>query len=141
MGASRRHAEPAARARDPYPQRVSENGSSAPCDAERASGLSYVVWVGSTDEDLRVHAERLHAGSGAAADDTVLVAVDPGRRSLEIVTGATARRALDDRSCALAALTMTSCFAGGDLVGGVVQGLASLADHARTPQVLHLDQP
>ena len=109
--------------------------------AERASGLSYAVWVGSTDGDLRTHAERLHAATGADAPSTVLVAVDPGQRKLEIVTGSVAHRALDDRSCALAALTMTSCFNGGDLVGGVVQGLASLADHARHPQTLHLDQP
>lgn len=109
--------------------------------AERASGLSFAVWVGSIDDDLREHAQRLHASSGGDVAGTVLVAVDPGRRALEIVTGQTARLALDDRSCALAAMTMTSCFRGGDLVGGIVQGLASLADHARSPEVLHLDQP
>ena len=109
--------------------------------AERASGLSYAVWVGTTDDDLRAHAERLHASSGPDAATTVLVAVDPARRGLEIVTGSVAHRALDDRSCGLAALTMASCFNGGDLVGGIVQGLASLADHARHPQTLHLDQP
>ena len=109
--------------------------------AERSSGLSYVVWVGATDSVLRDHAERLHAAIGADAPSAVLVAVDPAQRELEIVTGSAARRALDDRSCALAAMTMTSCFSGGDLVGGIVQGLASLADHARRPQVLHLDQP
>lgn len=109
--------------------------------AERASGLNYAVWVGTTDDDLRTHAERLHAASGPDVSTTVLVAVEPARRGLEIVTGPVAHRSLDDRSCALAALTMTSCFNGGDLVGGIVQGLASLADHARHPQTLHLDQP
>lgn len=119
--------------------------------AEKASGLSFAVWVGAVDgsgsadgtpsTDLRAHAQRLHAASGDAAPSTVLVAVDPAHRGLEIVTGALAHRVLDDRSCQLAALTMTSCFNGGDLVGGIVQGLALLADHARTPRVLHLDQP
>ena len=113
----------------------------AVAQAERASGLTFAVWVGATDEDLRAHAERLHAASGPGAARTVLLAVDPAQRGLEIVTGSDARRALDDRSCALAALTMTSCFSGGDLVGGVVQGIVSLADHARGPEVLHLDQP
>lgn len=109
--------------------------------AERACGLSFAVWVGTTDEDQRAHAERLHAATGPEAARTVLVAVDPAHRALEIVTGSEARRALGDRSCALAALTMSSCFRGGDLVGGVVQGIASLSDHAQHPPVLHLDQP
>jgi len=109
--------------------------------AERASGLSYVVWVGTTDTDLRAHAEHLHAESGGDVSRTVLVAVEPARRSLEIVTGSAAHRVLDDRSCGLAALTMASCFRGGDLVGGIVQGISSMADHARAPKTLHLDQP
>jgi len=110
--------------------------------AEKASGLSFAVWVGTTDDaDLRAHAEQLHASAGGDVANTVLVAVEPARRKLEIVTGATAHIALDDRSCGLAAATMASCFNGGDLVGGIVQGLASLADHSRHPQTLHLDQP
>ena len=52
-----------------------------------------------------------------------------------------ASSALDDRSCALAALTMTSQFGMGDLSGGIVNGLRTLAEHARHPRTLHLDQP
>lgn len=98
--------------------------------AERTSGLNYDVWIGATDENLRTHAERLHAEAGDRAPRTVLVAVDPAHRGLEIVTGSAVRNQLDDRSCALSAMTMTSCFSGGDLVGGITQGLASLAAHA-----------
>ena len=46
------------------------------------------------------------------------VAVDPAARALEIVTGPGARRYLDDRACALGALTMTSQLVTGDLAGG-----------------------
>jgi len=35
-----------------------------------------------------------------------------------------------DRDAKLAALSMSAAFAGGDLGGGVVAGLAQLADHA-----------
>jgi uncharacterized membrane protein YgcG len=98
--------------------------------AERTSGLNYDVWIGAADEDLRTLAERVHAEAGDRAPRTVLIAVDPARRGLEIVTGSVARNQLDDRSCALSAMTMTSCFSGGDLVGGITQGLASLAAHA-----------
>lgn len=109
--------------------------------AERASGVTFAVWVGSIDHDLRRHARVLLASAGSVDGRAVVVAVDPGRRALEIVTSPAAHRVLDDRSCALAAATMTSAFASGDLVGGIEQGLASLADHARTPEILHLDQP
>ena len=109
--------------------------------AERSCGVTFAVWVGSIDHDLRPHARVLLASTASTDGRAVVIAVDPGRRALEIVTTPAARRVLDDRSCALAAATMTRAFAGGALVGGIEQGLASLADHARTPEILHLDQP
>ena len=71
---------------------------------------------------------RLPVGAGAAAG--VLVLVAPGDRQLEIVTGKESSRRLSDRSCALAALSMTTAFSGGDLVGGIVAGLRMLAESA-----------
>jgi hypothetical protein len=68
-----------------------------------------------------------------------VVAVDPGARALEIVTGRTAAAMLDDRTCALSALAMTSSFAAGDLVGGIRNGLQVLADHGRNALTPHLD--
>ena len=109
--------------------------------AQDASGLQYSVYVGALEGDTRPAAQALHASLGAAAANTVLVAVDPAARRLEVVTGSLARRSLDDRSCALAALTMTSQFALGDLAGGIVNGLRTMAEHARHPRTLHLDQP
>ena len=69
----------------------------------------------------------------------MLVAVDPAARRLEIVTGGEVRRRLDDRSCALAAVSMTSAFEAGDLAGGIGHGVRSLAEHARTPPTLHTE--
>jgi hypothetical protein len=56
--------------------------------------------------------------------------VSPGDRLLEIVTGKESARRLSDRACALAALSMTTSFAGGDLTGGVVTGLRMLSESA-----------
>ena len=109
--------------------------------AKEASGLSYSVYVGVLEGDTRPAAEALHAALGRSAAHTVLVAVDPAARRLEVVTGSAAKRSLDDRSCALAALTMTSQFSVGDLSGGIVNGLGTLAEHARHPRTLHLDRP
>jgi uncharacterized membrane protein YgcG len=85
-------------------------------------------------------ARQLHAALGAGADQAVLVAVDPGARRLEIVTGPGVRRRLDDRAAALAAMTMTSAFQAGDLSGGIANGILALAEHAHVPPSLHTDQ-
>jgi hypothetical protein len=63
----------------------------------------------------------------------VLIAVSPGQRVVEVVTGAGAGRRLPDRACALAVLSMTGSFAAGDLVGGIVNGLRQMSDQAGHP--------
>ena len=80
--------------------------------------------------------ELLHAAL-TAPERSVLVLVDPGAKLLEIVTGTEARRALDDAEVKLAALTMQTAFAAGDLVGGITRGVQQLAEHARRPQLRH----
>ena len=102
--------------------------SRACAQASAESGLHYSVYVGGVDGDIRDHAERLHAALGPNASSAVLVLVAPQDRQLEIVTGKESSRRLSDRACALAALSMTTAFAGGDLVGGVVTGLRMLSE-------------
>jgi len=105
--------------------------------AREESDLSYSVFVGAPDGDLRDHCRQLLGAVGSAADRSVLVMVDPAHRRLEILTGQTASRYLDDRATALAAMSMTSSFAAGDLAGGIVAGLHTLSEHARQPRTLH----
>jgi len=97
--------------------------------ADQSTGLTFSVYVGDLDEPVRGHAEKLHEQL-ADADNAVLLAVSPNQRVLEIVTGTVARRRIPDRSAKLAALSMAAAFGGGDLAGGIVTGLAQLADHA-----------
>jgi len=104
--------------------------SRACATASQESGLHYSVFIGPVDGDIRDHAERLHAALGARASNGVLLLVAPGDRQLEIVTGKESSRRLSDRSCALAALSMTTSFSGGDLVGGIVTGVRMLAESA-----------
>ena len=108
--------------------------------AEREGGLRFAVYVGATDGDTRVAARALHRQIPDRSR-AVLVYVDPARRALEIVTGTEAGRALDDRACSLAALTMTSSFAAGHLAGGIADGLRLLGEYARRPRVLHRHEP
>ncbi|HEY9390330.1 MAG TPA: DUF5130 family protein [Mycobacteriales bacterium] len=97
--------------------------------ASRESGITFSVYVGALEEPTRDFAERLHAQLEDPAA-SVLIAISPGQRVLEIVTGAASTKRLPDRACALAALSMTASFAGGDLVGGMVSGLRMLSDQA-----------
>lgn len=109
--------------------------------ARTETGLRFSVWVGQAPEQVRRHARRLHAALGREAPAAVLVAVDPVVRRLEIVTGVYARHRLDDRTCALAAMSMTSAFDVGDLTGGITTGINMLRDHARRMPILHEHTP
>jgi uncharacterized membrane protein YgcG len=101
--------------------------------ARTETGLGFTIYIGGADGDIRDAAEKLYAGLGSANGQAVLVVVSPGDRLLEIVTGEGAAKRLSDRSCALAALSMTTSFAGGDLVGGIVTGVRMLAEAAGKP--------
>lgn len=105
-------------------------------NAETSSGLTFSVMVGSSEEDPRRYAERLHGGLDDP-DRSVLVLCAPAARVLEIVTGTEARRTLDDVECALAAASMQSSFSGGDIIGGLVTGIQQMGEAARVPRTLH----
>ena len=107
--------------------------------AAAEAGLDFHVYVGPTGDDPREGARMLHRRL-PDSPRAVLVAVDPRAHALEIVTGAQARRILDDPTCGLVALAMQGAFAAGDLAGGIVRGLNQLGDHARQPDTLHTDQ-
>lgn len=112
----------------------------AVADAERDSGWVFGVEVGACEGDPRRHAEALHAALPDPAR-SLLVQVDPEHRTLEIVTGEHVVRVLDNRAAALAALTMQSSFAGGNLTRGLVSGLQQLAQLSTAPRSLHTDTP
>jgi hypothetical protein len=97
--------------------------------ADTSTGLTFSVYVGDLYEPARGHAEKLHSQL-ASPPDSVLIAVSPNQRILEIVTGGEARRRLPDRASKLAALSMAAAFGGGDLAGGIVSGLSQLAEQA-----------
>jgi uncharacterized membrane protein YgcG len=109
--------------------------------ARQQSQLPVSVYVGTLEGDSRATALQLHGALGDEAASTVLIAVDPGARRVEVVTGSDARRRLDDRAAGLAAMTMTSAFQAGDLSGGITSGVLALAEQAQTAKSLHTDTP
>jgi uncharacterized membrane protein YgcG len=107
----------------------------------RENGLDVSVLVGDLALDdlkqFRQAAERLHEALGPERTlSAVLVVVAPGQRRVEIVTGPRVRRRVPDRVCSLAVLSMTTAFSGGDLAGGIVDGLRQIADSAGRREAL-----
>lgn len=98
--------------------------------ARGLNGLDVSVLVGdlelAADGDFRAAAERLHAALGERSATAVLIVVAPGQRRVEVVTGPGVRRRVPDRVAALAVLSMTTAFAGGDIAGGVVDAIRQI---------------
>lgn len=100
----------------------------------RSTGLDFTIYLGDLGHETREKAESLHAAMGeTAASDAVLIAVSPGTRVVEIVTGEESHRRLPDRSCKLAVMSMVASFKEGDLIGGLVSALRMLTDQAGSP--------
>ena len=98
--------------------------------ASRETGLDYSVYLGELGAESRATAEQLHNSIGSGATNAVLVAVSPGERRIEIVTGDLAFQRLPDRGAKLAVASMVAAFKEGDLVGGLVNALRMLSDQA-----------
>lgn len=106
--------------------------------AERQTGVRFSIRVGAIDGDPKLVAEQALANLVASTrDEAVLLLVSPGDRIVHVMTTAGAKRRISDHAAGLAVLTMTSSFAVGDLVGGIVNGLRQLADAAGPPAGEH----
>jgi hypothetical protein len=100
--------------------------------ASRETGLVFSIYVGELPGNARTTAEQLFDKLATEQEAPVLLAVSPGQRKLEIVTGGESARRIPNRISGLAALAMRASFTNGDLTGGIVNGLRQLADAAGT---------
>lgn len=117
-------------ARGPFNGRQLSRIDEALTLASRQTGLLFTLYVGELGESSRRRAEELHASLGDRAAEAVLVAVSPGERVVEVVTGDESHRRIDDRGAKLAVVSMVATFKESDLVGGMVEGISMLADQA-----------
>jgi hypothetical protein len=97
--------------------------------SSRSTGLDFSVYLGELGSNAHERAKELHASTERPAHH-VLVAVSPGERVVEIVTGEESHRRLADRGAKLAVMSMVASFKEGDLAGGLVSGLRMLTDQA-----------
>lgn len=98
--------------------------------ASREAGINFSVYLGELGDGTRAAAEKLHASIGDNASNSVLIAVSPGERVVEVVTGTDVLPRLPDRGAKLAVMSMVASFKEGDLIGGLVSGLRMLSDQA-----------
>jgi hypothetical protein len=101
-------------------------------EAERFTGLRFSTFLGDLGSNTRAAAEGLLSGLGADAPSAVLLAISPGQRVVEVVTGAEAARRVSDRAARLAVLAVVSSCTDGDIAGALVTGVRILADQAGT---------
>ncbi len=120
------------RPRLPFSARELAGLDEAMAVASRSTGLEFAVYLGDLGEDTRKQAEELHANLGAQASEGVLIAVSPGQRKFEIVTGEEAHRRIPDRACQLAAMSMVASFKEDELIDGLVSAVRMLSDAAGT---------
>jgi uncharacterized membrane protein YgcG len=115
---------------DPFSENQLREVSRTLRRASAETGLHFSLFIGPVPGETRQYAGRLLGALGERAPAAVLICVAPEERRLEIVTGEQAHHRLNDRACGLAALSMTTSFAGGDLVGGMLTGVRMLAESA-----------
>lgn len=101
-------------------------------EAERVTGLRFTAYLGDLGADTRTTAEALLTSLGAEAPVAVLLAVSPGQRVVEVVTGGEASRRISERAARLAVMTVTAACGLGEIANGLVNGLRILADQAGT---------
>lgn len=100
--------------------------------AERATGLRFATYLGDLGSDTNATALEILKALGDDAPYAVLVAVSPGQRVVEIVTGGEAARRVSDRAARLGVLAVVAACADGDLSGALVGAVRTLADQAGT---------
>jgi hypothetical protein len=95
----------------------------------RETGLRFSVYLGDLGDDPVARVAELH-DQLEGSDEAVLVAVSPGQRVVEVLSGPGARLRLPDRGAKLAVMSMLASFKESDLLGGLLSGLRMLADQA-----------
>jgi uncharacterized membrane protein len=98
--------------------------------AEAVTGLQLCIVLGAGEGDPRARAEAVFVDAGLVARPAVLLLVDPKQHRVEVVTSPSAQERISDAESARAVAVMTERFGRGDLVGGLTEGVARLAESA-----------
>lgn len=98
--------------------------------AEQATGLRFATYLGDLGNDTRITAESLLGAFDDDAAYTVLIALSPGQRVAEIVTGTEANLRIAERGAKAAAVAIAAAAGDGNLYGAFVDAIRILTDQA-----------
>jgi len=107
--------------------------------ARAIGGQQFCVAFGSLTDGRRT--ALVQHGLLPTPQSAITVFVDSAAGCVEIVTGRVARIHVDDRTADLAALALRSGAEVGDLLRGVNDCVTLLAEHARAPRVMFVNEP
>ena len=125
-----RQAGPHGFADQPLRQRDLQSLDRVIADAEHSTGLRFAAYLGDLGDDTRATAEALILDLGRDAAYAVVLAISPGQRVVEIVTGTEAALRVSDRAARLAVLSVLAAAESGDIPRALENGLRVLADQA-----------
>lgn len=95
-------------------------------DATRATKVRFNIYIGDLGADSAAGADAVFPGTPEAAR-SVLIAVDPNAKSVEVRSGRDVAERANDRVCQLGATAALSSFRQGDLVDGLVSAIRVMA--------------
>ena len=95
-------------------------------EATRRTGVLWTIYIGELGSASADRARELHS-TLPRPEDSVLIAVAPGEKSIEILGGDAIGHRFDDRVAQLGASAAVSSFQQGDLIDGLVSAVRVMA--------------
>lgn len=95
-------------------------------EATRSTKVRFNVYIGDLGEDPAAGADALFPGTPEAAR-SVLIAVSPGDRAIEVRSGHEVSDRANDRVCQLGVTAALSSFRQGELIDGLVSAVRVMA--------------
>ena len=91
-------------------------------EATRRTRVRFNVYVGDLGHDSAAGVEQLFPGT-PDAEGSVLIAVSPNQRAIEVRSGRAVANRVNDRVCQLGVTAAVSSFSDGDLIDGLVSAI------------------
>ncbi|MGL4306260.1 MAG: DUF5130 family protein, partial [Mycobacteriaceae bacterium] len=100
--------------------------------SSRAAGVRFAVYIGDLGADT-------HAGAKAAlasisdAHNSVLIAVSPNQKTIEVLSGSDLAKRVNDRVAQLGVTAALASFADGDLIDGLISAVRVITSAIVSP--------
>ena len=101
-------------------------------EATRRTKVRFNIYVGDLGQDPSVGVEQVFPGT-PESERSVLIAVSPNQRAVEVRSGRAVANRVNDRICQLGVTAAVSSFADGDLIDGLVSAIRVMSAAIASP--------